>query len=191
MFVYIRNKKIRNSLNYFTKAILGMELFFPRIPSDNRILFFKRDRKHFEFLSNFYLAEFVLSGILWPSVEHYYQYHKSEKPEYKSAILNAKNAAEVKQLSDSRIGNEWQFDKSWFKENPEDLRSDWDDIKDQVMEKAVKEKFRQNPYLKKRLLATRNAEIIEDAKWDFYWGIGHDGSGDNRLGKLLMTIREK
>lgn len=41
------------------------------IPADNRILYFRRDREMFEFLSHFYLAPILLDGDTWPTVEHY------------------------------------------------------------------------------------------------------------------------
>ena len=32
-------------------------------------------------------------------------------------------------------------------------------------------------------------EIVENAPGDYYWGSGADGTGKNKLGKLLMDIR--
>lgn len=60
---------------------------------------------------------------------------------------------------------------------------------DLAMEIAVREKF-QNPNLQKLLLATGEANLIENSKRDFYWGIG-DGTGRNELGKLHMRLREE
>lgn len=33
-------------------------------------------------------------------------------------------------------------------------------------------------------------ELVESAPGDFYWGCAADGSGLNRLGQILMEVRE-
>ena len=43
------------------------------IPQDNCILFFKRDRQTFLFLSNFYPSTLVIDGLEWHCAEQYYQ----------------------------------------------------------------------------------------------------------------------
>lgn len=69
------------------------------------------------------------------------------------------------------------------------LRKDWDSVKDGVMYEAIRAKFSQNEDIRKELLNTGDAELIEDSPIDFYWGWGSDRSGKNRLGKLLMKLR--
>lgn len=65
-----------------------------------------------------------------------------------------------------------------------------EDIKLQVMEKALRLKF-QNPELRKKLIATGDKELVEGNPWgDRYWGVCN-GSGKNKLGKLLMKIRKE
>jgi len=59
------------------------------------------------------------------------------------------------------------------------------------MRTALQAKFTQNRNLRKFLLATDDASIIEDSASDFFWGIGRDGSGKNWLGVLLMECREQ
>ena len=34
------------------------------------------------------------------------------------------------------------------------------------------------------------ALLVENAPGDAYWGVGKDGNGKNRLGVLLMEVRE-
>lgn len=71
------------------------------------------------------------------------------------------------------------------------LRSDWEDIKDDVMYQVVKAKFQQNEDLREKLLATGNMYIEEGNTWnDRYWGVC-DGVGKNMLGKTLMRVREE
>jgi ribA/ribD-fused uncharacterized protein len=41
------------------------------------------------------------------------------------------------------------------------------------------------------LLATGDARIVKHTENDAYWGDGGDGSGENRLGQILMRVREE
>ena len=71
------------------------------------------------------------------------------------------------------------------------LREDWESIKDNVMYEICKDKFTRNEHLKQKLLSTRNQELIEGNTWgDIYWG-ACNGKGQNKLGKILMKIREE
>lgn len=56
------------------------------------------------------------------------------------------------------------------------------------MEDLLRQKFSKTP-LRRLLLATGEAELIEGNTWgDTYWGVCH-GVGQNHLGCLLMKIR--
>ena len=70
------------------------------------------------------------------------------------------------------------------------LRKDWESVKDQVMFDAVLAKFTQNPDIARKLLSTGDAYLIEHTKNDSYWADGGDGSGKNRLGEVLMAVRD-
>lgn len=75
--------------------------------------------------------------------------------------------------------------------NKVELRCDWNDIRDEIMRKVIRAKFEQNPDLARRLLETKDAELIEGNSWgDTYWGVC-DGHGQNKLGRILMSIREE
>jgi hypothetical protein len=58
------------------------------------------------------------------------------------------------------------------------------------MEKALIAKFTQHEDLRALLLGTGDAPLIEHTANDDYWGDGGDGSGANRLGILLMKVRQ-
>ena len=75
------------------------------------------------------------------------------------------------------------------RQNP--LRQDWEEVKDKVMLQALRMKFSQNPEISKELLATGDAILIEHTRNDDYWADGGDGSGKNKLGLLLMQVREE
>jgi len=71
------------------------------------------------------------------------------------------------------------------------IRPDWEQVKDELMKAALLAKFRQNKDIREILLSTGDAQLVEHTKNDRYWGDGGDGSGKNKLGLLLMEIREK
>ncbi len=56
------------------------------LPVDNRILFRKRDRTTFGFLSNFHAVPIEVDGEKWATVEHFYQAQQSSDPKYREAI---------------------------------------------------------------------------------------------------------
>lgn len=89
-----------------------------------------------------------------------------------------------------------------------ELREDWDEVCDAIMEKAVYAKFTQNAFLRDKLLSTavsvdtiptrdktaaplKGKLLVEHTDRDSYWGDAGDGSGVNMLGKLLMRVRER
>lgn len=122
------------------------------------------------FLSNFYQHDMYEDGIYYTSVESYFQAHKLENPE------NYANIGRMSPLDARRVGRRV------------DLRADWEEIKVDVMRSGLKLKF-SDPSLMKKLLATGDAELIEENTWnDTFWGVCN-GKGKNMLGKLLMEIR--
>lgn len=128
----------------------------------------------YEFLSNFYPSPIQPDGkILYPTVEHYFQGKKAENIDDFYMVLSSKTPGDAKRMG-KRIK----------------LRSDWEDIKNNVMLLGLRAKFA-IPELREKLLATGNEELIEGNTWgDTYWGVC-DGIGQNRLGKLLMQVREE
>lgn len=58
------------------------------------------------------------------------------------------------------------------------------------MSHAILAKFEQNRNLRELLLATGDEELIHESNSDLFWGRNKDGTGDNRLGVILMDIRE-
>ncbi len=124
--------------------------------------------------SNFAPYGFELDGFYWRTVEHYFQAQKFEDIDLQDKIRTTISPMEV-----ALIGRD--------KSNP--LRKDWEQIKDDVMRRAVLEKFKQNEELKKILLDTNDALLIEHTKNDSYWADGGDGTGKNKLGIILMEVR--
>ena len=71
------------------------------------------------------------------------------------------------------------------------LRPDWEQIKEDIMYEVCRAKFTQHEDLKARLLSTGSAQLIEGNDWnDREWGVCNS-EGKNKLGKILMRIREE
>lgn len=69
------------------------------------------------------------------------------------------------------------------------LRPDWDQIKLEVMETLVREKFTKHPALATQLRWTTDVPLVERNNWgDRFWG-QVNGVGENHLGRLLMNMR--
>ena len=60
-----------------------------------------------------------------------------------------------------------------------------------IMEKLLRLKLEQNPYVLKKLLETNGYYIVEDSPKDNYWGWGINRDGRNQLGKIWMKLREE
>lgn len=56
---------------------------------------------------------------------------------------------------------------------------------------ALIAKFTQRPELRDALIQTGTEELQEVSPKDHYWGLGADGSGQNKLGRMLQLVRAK
>lgn len=130
----------------------------------------------FGFLSNFAPYRIFVDNEFWNTVEHYFQANKFENEATRLKIKNMDSPMDV--ANEGRNRNNI-------------LRVDWENVKEQIMEKALLSKFLQHPILRKELLLTGDAILIEHTRNDNYWADGGDGSGKNRLGVLLMKIRDE
>ena len=137
------------------------------------ICFFSQSETHREF-SNFAPFGIDLDGAWWATVENYYQAQKFTDPALRQSIRKAEQPIIAKTLADA---------------NKAAIRPDWEAIKDEVMYRAVRRKFELRPALKAMLLATGEEEIAEANPTDTYWGIGREGTGSNKLGKIMARIR--
>jgi ribA/ribD-fused uncharacterized protein len=128
-------------------------------------------------LSNFAPWPILLDGRIWPTVEHYYQAGKfPHDSTYQEAIRTCRTPA-----------------KAWHLGNCKDRKpcQEWDDVREAVMVGALRAKFTQHAELRNMLIATGDAHIVEASQRDRYWGSGPDGTGRNRLGQLLMCVRQE
>ena len=159
------------------------------IPDDNRILYFGRDRAAFRFLSHFFPAPIVMDDETWATVEHYYQAQKSDDPAYRQAIRDTLSPGMAKRLAAPPQAPRRVSAQSWFRKNGTLPRPDWHEVKLGIMRRADLAKFTQHGELGVVLLATGDAELVEDSPFEPYWGIGLDGHGLNWAGRVLMEVR--
>jgi len=142
----------------------------------NPVIHFYGVRDKFGEFSNFARFPIQLDGQLWPTTEHYFQAMKFADVNYRMQIKSAATAMLSATLGRTR---------------KKPLRPDWESVKDSVMFDAVLAKFSQHENLAALLLSTGSATLVEHTANDAYWGDGGDGSGKNRLGQILMQVRER
>lgn len=124
--------------------------------------------------SNFSRHGFTLDGVYWKTSEHYFQAQKFAGTEHVELIRLAKTPNQAALMGRDR-------------KRP--LRADWETVKEGIMQTAVLAKFSQNAEIRAVLLATGDEQLIENAPKDYYWGIGANGTGKNRLGVILGAVR--
>ena len=130
-------------------------------------------RGYYFFLSNFYPCKILYRGITYPTSEAAYQAQKA---------LNENERLRISKLEDPHDAK--------AEGQKLDLRADWDDVKVDEMYLICMNKFLQNPELEELLLATGDEELVEGNHWhDTFWGVCN-GVGENKLGKILMMVRE-
>lgn len=137
------------------------------------ISFFSQSPTYREF-SNFAPFAIDLDDAHWRTVEHYYQAQKFTDPNIQRMIRKAEKPPIAKSLAHKYR---------------DAIRPDWDAVKDEVMDRAVRRKFESHQELRALLLATGEEDIAETAPTDYYWGVGRDGTGQNKLGRIIERIR--
>ena len=144
-------------------------------PNPPTVYFYAQTDAYSEF-SNFAPFGVSIDDVWWRTVEHYYQAQKFLDEQYRERIRKCSKPKDAKALGMTRKIA---------------LRDDWESLKDQVMLDAVRVKFRTHKIPRELLLSTGDADIIENAPMDAYWGCGPDGAGLNKLGHILMRVRDE
>jgi ribA/ribD-fused uncharacterized protein len=130
-----------------------------------------------------------VDGQQYPTVEHYFQAMKAKEfndEEIYKKIISTKTPKAVK-ATGKKVKN--------F------ITEIWESKREEIMEKGVRAKFVQHPELRKQLLETGDKIIGKADPRNTFWGIGtgiaseksnspSKWRGQNKLGKLLMEIRE-
>ena len=130
-------------------------------------------RGQYRWLSNFHLTPIEYEGKIYPSTEHAYQAAKSSLPDVRESFTKTHISPALA--------------KKWGRLVVQ--RSDWEQVKVQVMYDVCKYKFTHDAELKQKLLDTGDAFLEEGNTWgDTFWGTVN-GKGKNHLGMILMAIR--
>ncbi|MBI5544203.1 MAG: NADAR family protein [Deltaproteobacteria bacterium] len=136
---------------------------------------FYSTRGPFGCFSNFSAHPVEIDGVTWPTTEHYFQAQKFSGTAHAGEIRRARSPMVAARMGRSR-------------QRP--LRKDWESVKDEIMRRAVLAKIRQHQEVRELLLGTGEEVLVEDTTTDQYWGCGSDGKGRNRLGQILMEVRD-
>lgn len=137
------------------------------------IRFYETDKAYGCF-SNFSRHAVSIADVIWPTSEHYFQAQKFLTQSDIDAVREAPTP-----FIAAKIG----------RERNRSFRPDWDSVRDHVMLTVLHAKFTQHDDLREILLSTQGARLVEHTKNDCYWGDGGDGTGKNKLGQLLETVR--
>ena len=151
--------------------------------------FFHRPEEPNGYLSNWYKSPFELDGVRFSSAEQYIMYRKClifGDDASAGAVLASEDPAEQQAIGRRAAG---YIDKVWAGMRP------------QAAFRGLYAKFSQNDDLKKRLLDTGDAWLVECAHSDTVWACGirlddearfdaENWRGQNLLGSTLMQVRE-
>ena len=129
--------------------------------------------------SNFSEHGIVIQGVHWSTVEHYYQAQKFIGTEYEAVVPIIHTASSPEEAA------------SLGRCPTRKVHPEWDIRKTQVMRKAVFTKFITHADIREILLSTNEQLLVEDSPRDYFWGCGADRTGQNHLGKILMSVREE
>lgn len=131
------------------------------------------------YLSNFWPAPVEYQGLIYPTVENFYQAMRLEDRSAREEFVGL-HPAEAKK-----------------KGRAAEQRKDWStSMAEKVMLYGLRQKFFAGSELANKLLATGSEELVETNYWhDLRWGKctcpKHQGQGENKLGILLMQVRDE
>lgn len=130
-------------------------------------------RGEYSFLSNFYRCNIVIDGITYTSAEAAFQAQKDPSRAEEFSRMSPKEAKEAGRKVKLNV-------------------EDWNNgRRDEAMRRVLRAKFDQNIGLAADLVKTGGAKLVEGNTWgDQYWGVSN-GVGENKLGTMLMEIRDK
>ena len=144
----------------------------------NKIGFWSHTDGIYKCFSNFYPCEFIYAHRKFICSEQAFMWEKAITFNDDNTALEILN--ETDPLKIKRLGRKVK--------NYDDTK--WCEIRYNVMKKVNAAKYFYNKDLRKILMNTNDAYLFEDSPFDYVWGIGKNGTGQNLLGKVLMEIRD-
>lgn len=134
------------------------------------------------FLGNFYETPITYKGYTYQNAEAAFQAQKF--PGYERNFVNCRTGDEAFKLKQ-------KLEVSPAQKLPPGYHSG---VKNNIMLEIVRSKFKTNAKLKKLLLDTGSAYLVEHnvkKGRDSHWSDDSDGTGRNMLGELLMIVRSE
>ena len=137
------------------------------------VFFYEQD---FYVLSNFSAFRVNAYGRDFQTAEHAYHWLKFCDTDTVTAasIRYSRSAHDAFKIAQFNVGRQ---------------RKDWADVRVDMMRELLRAKAQQHEYVRRKLLATGDRELIENSWRDAFWGWGANRDGQNMLGKLWMEIR--
>jgi len=146
----------------------------------NDLNFYRSNEKPYGAFSNLYRRPIFFEGREFPTAEHAYQAGKAAKENVREWILSAPTPSLVAMAAHGLY--------TW------DIVPNWAQIKFDRMRDVLRAKFSQHEDLKLLLLSTGNKRLVEVGTTpnavNKLWG-EVNGNGLNKLGVLLMEVREE
>lgn len=143
------------------------------------IIYFYKVSDPYGCFSNFSPHGIHLQNQDWPTVEHYYQAQK---------FCGTKDAGLIEVIQAAQSP---EIAASLGRSSTRQLRLDWEQVKYPIMREAVLTKFLTHTDIREILLSTGSSLLVENSPTDYYWGCGREGTGQNFLGKILMSVRQE
>lgn len=127
-----------------------------------------------DLLGTYVALPFDLADAHWPTLEHYWQ------------ALRLTDARQIERLRSSpspadanRLGR-----RLWWRR-----RRDWKRVAPRQVGAALWLRCQHYPAAAEALRETGERPIIETSQYDYFWGCGRDGRGENIYGRVLMELR--
>jgi predicted NAD-dependent protein-ADP-ribosyltransferase YbiA (DUF1768 family) len=175
------------------------------------MILFYAPQDPFGAFSNFSRHQVSIYDTVWPTSEHPFQAMKfwPHRPDLVEKVRQAKSpgkAALIGRNTSNPLRADWDsrpsaalciragrvlvliedgINRAGGKAEPLFARG-----KDVFMYEIVLAKFQQHELLRELLLGTGDQAIVEDAMADPYWGWGPSKVGQNKLGRILMLVRD-
>lgn len=148
--------------------------------AEQPIIKFYETKGPYGYLSNFSRHPFEANGNVWKTSEHYFQ-------AYKFTPMGQALTPWSIEIRDSNTPKEAA---KMGRDRTHRILDNWDQIKEDVMRRALRAKFDAHEDIRNNLIKTYPCVLVENTERDAYWADGGDGKGLNRLGVLLMELRD-
>lgn len=151
---------------------MSREFGFVKPDTEQQVFFYEQD---FYVLSNFSAFTLRWRGMRFDTSEA--AYHWEKFPDH--TLIRGDIRFAISAHEAFKIAEQYKAHR----------RPDWGDVKIDIMRYILRAKADQHEYVRLKLLATGDRELIEDSWRDDFWGWGPNRDGKNMLGKLWMQIR--